>query len=209
MPELQLNRNYPEAYDNLVELGENDYPGRIAMMGLSATGDLAIQAYAIMGRSTSSRTRIFTDEGAGSVRTTAPGKTQEEMAATENAELIYYQASAAGEGVYVISNGAQTDSVYKGILRGYTLGAAVETAAIVGNVDLSRYEPDAPNYTPRITSVIDLRKNAPTPFGFSIVRKEPDTDEPIRTTYELIWVTAIRFLHLTVNPTHFLLMKMP
>jgi len=108
MAQLQLEQGQSVIYENMTALGDNSYPGRVAMMGLNLGGDKAIQAYAIMGRSAGSRTRIFVDEGLGSVRTVAPGKTAEEMAKTPNAALIYYQASVASNGVYVISNGAQT-----------------------------------------------------------------------------------------------------
>jgi IMP cyclohydrolase len=186
MPELQLDRDYPEVYQNIDRLRANAYPGRIAIMGMTSKyyGSLAVQAYAIMGRSAGSRSRIFVDEGAGSVRTTAPGKSAEEMAATDNAELIYYQAAKAGEGVFVISNGAQTSPVYESIMSGKGLEEAIKEAPIIGGVDLSKYEPDEPNFTPRITGVIDFRKEAPTPFGLSIVRKTTETDEPVYTTYE-------------------------
>lgn len=183
MPELQVSRDFPELRDNLEALHDNAYPGRIALMGLSERGDVAIQAYAIMGRSIGSRSRIFVDEGLGSIRTTAPGKTQEEMAATENSELIYYQAAKAGEGVFIISNGAQTVPVYESILSGDNLDSAVKNSPTVNGVDLSKYEPDAPNFTPRITGLIDLRENAVTPFGLSVVTKEPEGDEPVHTTY--------------------------
>jgi len=183
MPELQVCRDFPELYENAGALSDNIYPGRIVLMGLSERGDVAIQAYAIMGRSTGSHSRIFVDEGLGSVRTTAPGKTPDEMAATKNAELIYYQAAKAGEGVYVISNGAQTVPVYESILQGNDLDVAVKSSPTVGGVDLSKYEPDDPNFTPRITGVIDLREEAATPFGLAVVTKEPASDEPVHTTY--------------------------
>lgn len=184
MIELEVKRDHPEVFANIDELAGNTYPGRVLAMGVSSCGNLAVQAYGIMGRSTGSRSRIFVDEGMGSVRTVAPGKTPEEMSATENAELIYYQASMAGSGVFVVSNGAQTRPVYEKSLDGATLEDSVKAAPIVGGVDLSKYEPDEPNYTPRITGIIDLREDAPTPAGISVVRKDLKTEEPIRSTYE-------------------------
>lgn len=181
----------PQAYYNLDNLYENTYPGRIIAMGVSDCGRLAIQAYAIMGRSEGSRSRMFVDEGEGSVRTTAPGKSAEEMAATPNAELIYYQASAAGKGLYVVSNGAQTKPIYQSVLSGSSLRESIGSAPTVDGVNLSEYEPDAPNFTPRISGVIDLRDNAPTPVGLAVVRKEPDSDEPIYSTYEADDVRSI------------------
>ncbi|HUA13517.1 MAG TPA: IMP cyclohydrolase [Candidatus Sulfotelmatobacter sp.] len=183
MPELQIEQGQMEIYGNMTELRDNSYPGRVAMMGVNIDGQLAIQAYAIMGRSTGSRTRIFVDEGLGSVRTVAPGKTPEEMAETENAALIYYQASISGEGVHVISNGAQTPYVHEAIVDGKDLDTAVKEAPVLSGVDLSQYEPDEPNFTPRITGVIDLREGAPTPFGLAVVRKDSSSGEPRYETH--------------------------
>ncbi len=169
-------------------LATNVYPGRVAIMGLSQDGSTFMQAYAIMGRSEGSRDRIFTQEGT-SVRTVAPRKTAEEMAQTPMSELIYYRALRTNDaGLHVVSNGAQTDPVFEAMLAGRSFAEAVASAPTVDDVDLSAYEPDGDNSTPRITGVIDVRPEAVTQFGLVVVsrnRNNPkgvdDVDYKIRT----------------------------
>jgi hypothetical protein len=151
-------------------------------MGMGSEGDIALQAYAIMGRSAGSRDRIFVQDGT-SIRTTAPRKTPEEMAATAMSELIYYRALGSSESVHVVSNGAQTDPVLENVLKGFSLEEAVKEAPTVEGVDLSAFEPDDPNFTPRITGVIDLRTSAPTPFGLAVVSKNQATGDPDYAIY--------------------------
>jgi IMP cyclohydrolase len=178
----------PHPTDEEIERGRdslaaNEYPGRVIIQGWSEVAGLAIQAYALTGRSEGSRDRIFVEDG-DSVRTTSPTKTPEEMAQTDNAELIYYTAMRSRGGAFVVSNGAQTDYVLQSILSCNDLETAVRRAPVVNDVDLSTYEPDTPNNTPRIAGVIDIY-DAQTPFGLSIVRRSSETDEPIYSTYVL------------------------
>lgn len=186
MPDLELAPSQQQLEAGRQSLLDNTYPGRIAIMGLSSGGDLAFQAYAIMGRSEGSRNRIFVQEGS-SIRTVAPNKTPEEMAETEMAALIYYRALAAGEEIHVVSNGAQTDPVIEmmsNVETELSLEEALRAAPTVEGVDLSMYEPDGDNNTPRITGVIDFWDSAKTPFGLAVVRKDPETAEPIYSVYE-------------------------
>jgi IMP cyclohydrolase len=168
-------------------LRENVYPGRVLIQGINSSGKHALQAYALMGRSPSSRNRMF-DRTESGVRTIAPGMTEAQMAQVEGAELIYYKAMGEGfvDSVYVASNGAQTEPVLAHLIKHDDLEAAVRAAPTVkdkdGNdVNLSWYEPDDPNYTPRITgSVINLHGEAP--FALTVVRRDLQTAEPIYTT---------------------------
>lgn len=185
MTQLEAIPSDLELWGGLDDLAQNSYPGRIAIMGMSSDPSQLQIAYALTGRSEGSRQRIFVDEGYGCVRTVAPGKTEEEMAQTKDAELIYYQATRSAEGIYVVSNGAQTGPVFDCISAGADLEEAVKAAPTLDDIDLSKYEPDAPNYTPRITGVIDLRPEAPTPFGLAIVRKQSDSDDPEYDFYEM------------------------
>ncbi len=125
---------------NLLALRENPYPGRGLIIGLSGDGKHFIQVYWIMGRSPSSRNRIFIYDEKGSLRTEAVDPSQ-----VKNPELIIYQAMAEdGEGWYVVSNGRQTDEIV------YPFGLS----------DLPenwQYEPDDPNFTPRITGLLSSR----------------------------------------------------
>lgn len=165
----------------------NSYPGHVLIMGRSVGGHLALQAYAIMGRSSGSRNRVFTQEGEA-VRTVAPDKTPEQMAREENAALIYYRAMRAKDGLFVATNGAQTDPIFDRMRDGLPLDRAMAGLPTVrteqfGAVRLSNFEPDAPNYTPRIGGVIDLRPDAATSFALSVVRRG-ENEEPITSIYE-------------------------
>lgn len=172
MTEVLLSSDPAAAEANMELLSENEYPGRIALMGISPKGDQAFQVYALMGRSEGSRNRIFIESPeTGDIRTTAPDKTPEEMKATKHAELIYYPAMQTRGGVHVVSNGAQTTPILEKVFDGYLPQDAVERAPVVEEVDLSTYEPDAPNFTPRITGVVDLRAEAIIPFGLFVARR--------------------------------------
>jgi IMP cyclohydrolase len=184
MSEWSQNRDLGSG---LSDLRSNEYPGRVAMMGIGLDGDIALQAYAIMGRSEESRDRIFVQDGT-SIRTTAPRKTPEEMAATKNSNLIFYRALGSVGNVHVVSNGAQTDPILDDILYGFSLEEAARQAPTVKgtdleDIDLAAYEPDSPNFTPRITGVIDLRPSTPTPFGLAVVSKNQETGEPDYAVY--------------------------
>lgn len=185
MPGLNLEPTSKEAAEGRALLAGNEYPGRLIIIGLNSVGAAAIQAYAITGRSEGSRNRILVPEPADSnpdytegVRTIAPDMTPEEMAKVENAELIYYQAMDEEDGVYVVSNGAQTGPVldhiesmsFRAKIGNLDLEGAVRGAPTVNGIDLFRYEPDAPNFTPRITGALNILEHR-APFGLSMVSK--------------------------------------
>ncbi|HEY4964333.1 MAG TPA: IMP cyclohydrolase [Candidatus Saccharimonadales bacterium] len=196
MAQLELSPSQEAIDIGAQQLAENEYPGRVLITGLNTTGDTALQLYALMGRSPGSRLREFVPEGV-SIRTTAPGKTAEEMAATKNSELIYYRAFNSRDGVHVATNGAQTDPILESILGGMSLDEATRSAPDVdGGVDgggeplppikLSWFEPDFPNSTARINSVVDKHNNGAAYIGLSIVRKDPLTGGPAYSTYEAL-----------------------
>ncbi len=177
-----------EANARLLE--QTDYPGRVIVMGLDQLGTEALQVYILTGRSDFSRDRVF-EELPDGFKTKSPTKTQEEMDVTPNAALIYYKAirnGIANDGdkwLHVVSNGAQTDSVFEGMIYEADLESAAKAAPTVDGIDLSKYEPDEPNNTPRITGAIDFYEEAATAFGLTIVRKDKHSGEPIYKTYGL------------------------
>ena len=125
---------------NLYRLLEgNPYPGRGIVLGRSADNRFAVAAYFIMGRSENSRNRIFvpTEDG---IRTQAhdPSKM------TDPSLIIYHPVRQAGRGL-IVTNGDQTDTVRDYILAGRTFAEALHTR---------EFEPDAPNYTPRISGLL-------------------------------------------------------
>ena len=147
-------------------------------------------AYSFGGRSDGSKNRTAIPLEDGSIRLVDPDKTPEEMAQVSDAALIYYNAMESAEGVFVVSNGAQTSPVLDALVDGASLEEAVTEAPTVPgmmdgkeiDIDLSSFEPDKLN-TDRITGVVDLRPNAVTPFGLAVVRKNLVTSEPVRSFY--------------------------
>lgn len=183
------------AYRGRDLLTYNGYPGRVAFIGLSSDGTKILQGYALGGRSPGSKNRILRQEADYAVRAVAPDMSEAEIQVGGDA-LRHYVAMAAdiGEGeekgVYVVSNGAQTEPVRDQIVQGAHLAHAIESAPTVPGVfngeeidiDLSSFEPDGPIFTPRITGVVDLREGAVVPLGLAVVSKGED-DQPVRNYY--------------------------
>ena len=124
------------------ELQENSYPGRGIILGKTADGKKAAAAYFIMGRSENSRNRVFVEEGQG-IRTQAydPSKL------TDPSLIIYAPVRVLGN-TTIVTNGDQTDTVYEGLEKGLTFEESLRSR---------EFEPDAPNYTPRISGVMEVK----------------------------------------------------
>ena len=127
------------------ELKNNEYPGRGIVIGRSSDGKYAVTAYFIMGRSSNSRNRIFVTEGEG-IRTEAfdPSK-------LEDPSLIIYAPVRVLGNDTIVTNGDQTDTVYEGLAAGKTFEQSLRTR---------EFEPDGPNYTPRISGVMHIENGA-------------------------------------------------
>ena len=121
-------------------LAGNSYPGRGIVLGRNQEGDW-VQVYWIMGRSANSRNRVFVDEE-DLLRTTAADPGQ-----VDDPSLIIYNAMRICGRRYIVTNGAQTDAVYEGF---------VAQRSLAESLGGWRHEPDAPNFTPRISGYIDL-----------------------------------------------------
>ena len=128
-----------EKLDLLDYLRQRPYPGRGILLGRSADGKNAVIAYFIMGRSENSRNRVFeaTEDG---IRTRA----YDESRMTDPSLIIYHPVRLVGRGV-VVTNGDQTDTVRDYLLEGRTFAEALRTRC---------FEPDPPNYTPRISGLL-------------------------------------------------------
>lgn len=124
-------------------LKKNRYPGRGLAVGRAAGDDGWLLVYFIMGRSENSRNRRFCVDG--DRLWTEPV----DESKVEDPSLIIYDAMLALPGIQIVSNGDQTDTVYEVMLEGGRFAAALEAR---------EREPDAPNYTPRITAKLDCRK---------------------------------------------------
>lgn len=136
----------PEARENMERLAANPYPGRGIVIGMEAQGRRLAQVYWIMGRSENSRNRVFERRG-GRVWTSAADPSK-----VADPSLIIYNAMRELKGLYVVTNGDQTDTIVQAALAGADFRQALNTRA---------YEPDAPNFTPRISGVCSLREGAP------------------------------------------------
>ena len=154
-----------ELFDLKKELAENSYPGRGIVIGQSEDGRFAAIAYFIMGRSVNSRNRVFVEDGEG-LRTRAfdPGK-------LSDPSLVIYAPVRVLGNAPVVTNGDQTDTVYDFMKEGKTFEEALCTRT---------FEPDAPNYTPRISGVVERTDGAFT-YKLSILKSgDGDPDAPER-----------------------------
>ena len=120
-------------------VGATAYPGRGIITGATPDGAKAVCAYFIMGRSANSRNRIFTElDGAVFTRPFDESK-------VEDPSLIIYAAVRKYKNLLIVTNGDQTDTIYNGLASGLSLSESLQSRS---------FEPDAPNFTPRISSVL-------------------------------------------------------
>ena len=123
------------------ELSSTTYPGRGIVIGKTPDGKHAAIAYFIMGRSENSRNRVFVEDGEG-IRTQAfdPSK-------LEDPSLIIYAPVRVLGNKTIVTNGDQTDTIYDLMNQQFTFEQALRTR---------EFEPDAPNYTPRISGILHI-----------------------------------------------------
>ena len=126
------------------QLAANPYPGRGLVIGRLASGDW-LQLYWIMGRSANSRNRRFA--AAGPELRTEPL----DAARVEDPTNIIYEAMLEAPGLYIVSNGDHTRTIHDALIVGGRFDDALATR---------EREDDAPNYTPRIMGLLDLREGA-------------------------------------------------
>lgn len=125
-------------------LSSNTYPGRGIVVGMSADGNKSMIAYFIMGRSENSRNRIF-ERFEGGMRT----KAFDESKLSDPSLIIYNPYLSFGKNIDIITNGDQTDTVYNYISEHGEDGFSFEKALYT-----REFEPDSPNYTPRISGIV-------------------------------------------------------
>lgn len=118
---------------------DNSYVGRGIVIGKSENGKKAAIAYFIMGRSENSRNRIFKEEGKDV--TIYPF----DASKVEDPSLIIYSPIRVLENKTIVTNGDQTDTIYDFVAQGKSFSDALKTRA---------FEPDAPNFTPRISGMV-------------------------------------------------------
>lgn len=164
------------------ELKENAYPGRGIVIGKSPDGKKAVTAYFIMGRSSNSRNRIFAVEGEG-IRTEAfdPSK-------LEDPSLIIYAPVRVLGNKTIVTNGDQTDTIYEGMDKQLTFEQALRSR---------EFEPDGPNYTPRISGIMHL-ENGSYHYAMSILKSNngnPESCNRFTFTYENPAAGEGHFIH--------------
>lgn len=148
------------------ELNTNSYPGRGIVVGKSADGKKAVIAYFIMGRSFNSRNRIFEPNDRGGIRTKAFDESK-----MEDPSLIIYNPVLKLDGKTIVTNGDQTDTIYDFMQEGKCYRHALNTR---------EFEPDAPNYTPRISAV--LKPNGD--YNMSILKSNMGKPQCLRFYFE-------------------------
>ena len=150
-----------EILDIKKELAGNAYPGRGIVIGKSADGVHAVIAYFIMGRSVNSRNRVFVEQGDG-IRTEAfdPAK-------LSDPSLVIYAPVRVLANKTIVTNGDQTDTIYEGMDRQMTFEQSLRSR---------EFEPDAPNYTPRISGIMHI-ENGSYNYAMSILKSNDGRPE--------------------------------
>ena len=143
------------------ELANNAYPGRGIVIGKTPNGKYAVTAYFIMGRSSNSRNRVFVEDGQG-IRTQAfdPSK-------LEDPSLIIYAPVRVLGNKTIVTNGDQTDTIYEGMDKQLTFEQSLRSR---------EFEPDGPNYTPRISGVMHI-ENGGYNYAMSILKSNNGNPE--------------------------------
>lgn len=126
--------------DLMKYLSQHPYPGRGIVLGRTADNKKAAVAYFIMGRSENSRNRIF-EETEDGIRTRA----FDESRMTDPSLIIYHPVRLLDNGLLAVTNGDQTDTIRDAIGEGHCYRHALNTR---------KFEPDGPNWTPRISGVV-------------------------------------------------------
>ena len=137
-------------------LRSNPYPGRMILIGMDAAGTHAVIAYAIMGRSANSRNRVFTPKDGGIITEAA------DIAKLSDPSLIIYAPVRVLGSTTIVTNGDQTDTIYEGLKSGTCFEDALRTRT---------FEPDAPNYTPRISGLLH-RRDGGFSYQLSILKSD-------------------------------------
>ena len=131
--------NVYKSYDISDILKSNEYAGRGIVIGTSPNKKFAVCAYFIMGRSENSRNRVF-------VKTGETLKTEPfDVSKVSDPSLIIYNAVRKAKNSLIVTNGDQTDTVYNLMSEGKSFKESLETR---------EFEPDAPNFTPRISGIL-------------------------------------------------------
>lgn len=123
---------------------DNSYVGRGIVIGKSEDAKKAVFAYFIMGRSENSRNRIFVENGDEVIIHPF------DASKVEDPSLIIYSPVRKFENKLIVTNGDQTDTIYDFVKDGKSFEEALDTR---------EFEPDRPNWTPRISGMFTFFEN--------------------------------------------------
>ena len=162
-------------------LAANTYPGRGIVVGLSEDKKYALSAYFIMGRSENSRNRVFIEEGDEVIIHPF------DASKVEDPSLIIYSPIRKYENKLIVTNGDQTDTVYDGLVAGKSFSEALTARC---------FEPDAPNFTPRISAMLTFEETSFT-YQMSILKSaDAEGSACNRFTFDYAPIAGVgHFLH--------------
>ena len=165
------------------KLAGNAYPGRGIILGLTPDGAKSVAAYFIMGRSVNSRNRVFVTEPDG-IRTEAY-----DPALLKDPSLIIYHPVREVAGQLIVTNGDQTDTIRDYLQKGSDFESALCTRC---------FEPDGPNWTPRISGLVDLKSGE---YKLSILKSaDAEGSACLRQTFAYPPIAGLgHFLHTYVG----------
>lgn len=167
-------------FSDLVE--GNRYPGRGIVVGKSEDGKRAVAAYFIMGRSANSRNRVFTENNMEIF--TKPF----DVSKVEDPSLIIYSAIKQYDNHLIVTNGDQTDTIYEGFEKGLGFSESLTSRC---------FEPDAPNFTPRISACLDFEDTNNFSYKMSILKSANENGDACnRYTYNYEPINGLgHFIH--------------
>ena len=172
--------------NNIGELiADNPYVGRGIVIGKTADGKKAATAYFIMGRSKNSRNRVFVK------REDALFTEPFDASLVEDPSLIIYAALRRYENKLIVTNGDQTDTIFEGLKAGKCFRGALKSRA---------FEPDAPNFTPRISGMLTFEEGDFT-YQMSILKSiDAEGSECARYTFDYPAMPGLgHFIHTYVT----------
>ena len=172
--------------NNIGELiADNPYVGRGIVIGKTEDGKKAATAYFIMGRSKNSRNRVFVK------RDDALFTEPFDASLVEDPSLIIYAALRRHENKLIVTNGDQTDTIYEGLKAGKCFRGALKSRA---------FEPDAPNFTPRISGMLTFEEGDFT-YQMSILKSiDAEGSECARYTFDYPAMPGLgHFIHTYVT----------
>ena len=164
---------------------DNPYVGRGIVLGKTEDARAAVSAYFIMGRSKNSRNRVFVKrDGALFTEPYDPSL-------VEDPSLIIYAAVREYGNRLIVTNGDQTDTIYEGLVAGKSFAEALRTR---------EFEPDAPNFTPRISGMITFGEGDFT-YDMSILKSaDAEGSACARYTFEYPALAGLgHFIHTYVT----------